>query len=84
MLHACFQLLTNFVEEEISKDIVDWEHDENHKSARKEIDELYIWWKERIAKDLEGKLDPVNDEIQYQNDNEMLVRLIKVRGYMWT
>ena len=83
MLHACFQLLTDFVEKEIAKDRTDWEYDENNKSARKEIDELYSWWKQRITEDEAGKVNPIGNEGQYETDNEMLIRLIKVRKYMW-
>jgi hypothetical protein len=84
MLHACFQLLTDFVEKENINDITDWEWHEDHKTAKKEIDELYSWWKERIIKDAEGKVDPIWGEGQYDLDNEMLIRLVKVRKYLWT
>jgi len=83
MLHACFQLLTDFIEKEVSKDAIDGEFDENVKNARKEMDELYKWWKQRIAKEAEGKLEPIYKEEQYENDNEMLIRLIKIRRHMW-
>jgi len=83
MLHACFQLLTDFIEKEVSKDVIDGEYDENVKNARKEMDELYKWWKQHIAKEAEGKLEPIYKEEQYENDNEMLIRLIKIRRHMW-
>ncbi|MFI5137478.1 MAG: hypothetical protein ACHQIM_06600 [Sphingobacteriales bacterium] len=84
MLHACFQLLTNFVEEELSKDIANWDYDENVKNARKEIDYLYNWWKDRLRREAEQNLDPIWNKGQYESDNEMLIRLIKVREYLWT
>ncbi len=84
MLHACFQLLTNFVEEEMAKDIVDWEHDDANKNARKEMDELYAWWKQRVIKDNAGEINFIWGEGQYEQDNAMLIRLINVRQYLWT
>ena len=84
MLHACFQLLTDFVEEEISQDIVNWEHNEEIKNARKEIDQLYNWWKERLKNEAENIIDPIWTKGQYESDNEMLIRLIKIRQYLWT
>ena len=45
LLHACMQILTNFVEKEKINGMVDWEWDENHLKASKTIDRLYDWWK---------------------------------------
>lgn len=79
LLHACFQLLKNFIEKE--KEIIeqiDWNHDEEIKHAKAEIDVLYKWWLERFDK--ENELD----EKQYEEDNQMLKRLIDVREYLWS
>ena len=47
LLHACFQLLTDFVEKEmLVQDYPDWDATEETKKARKEIEELYAWWQE--------------------------------------
>jgi len=83
MLHGCFQLLANFVEKEIAKETVDWEYNEPTKNARKEMDELYHWWQQRINKEAEGEYDPILNTEQYETDNQMLIRLIEVRKYMW-
>lgn len=45
LLHACMQILVDFVEEEKSRDIVDWEYDENHRNAQSKMNWLYNWWK---------------------------------------
>jgi len=47
LLHAAFQLLVDFVEKEDPGRIVNWNSDESHKHAWKEIRELYKWWKEK-------------------------------------
>lgn len=44
LLHAVFQLLVNFVEQESPDKIVDWNSDPEHKHAWKEIRSLYRWW----------------------------------------
>lgn len=84
LLHACFQLLTDFVEKENINETCDWQWDENHRNAKNEIDELYNWWK--IRADLESRviMDSIEDEQQYVKDNERLVRLINIRKYLWT
>jgi hypothetical protein len=44
MLHAVFQLLVYFVEQEKPDKIVDWNSDLEHKHSWKEIRSLYRWW----------------------------------------
>jgi len=44
LLHAVFQLLVDFVEQEKPDQIVDWNSDPAHKQAWKEIRSLYRWW----------------------------------------
>ncbi len=79
ILHACFQLLKDFVEQEKEMiETIDWEHNEEIKNTKSEIDFLYNWWSERVTK--ENDLD----EKQYQEDNQMLKRLIDVRLHLWT
>jgi hypothetical protein len=51
LLHAAFQLLIDFVEQEKPDKIVDWNANELHRKAWKEIKLLYNWWKkERPAR----------------------------------
>ena len=51
LLHAAFQLLTDFIEKEKPDKIVDWNADKLHRQAWKEIKSLYNWWKkERPAR----------------------------------
>lgn len=44
MLHAAFQLLVDFVEQEHPDKYIAWNYDEGHKQAWKEIRGLYRWW----------------------------------------
>lgn len=119
MLHACFQILVNFVKHEwddgkgwrgetfggyhdlkaarkdlkarkYPKDIMKQElamlKDSN--KTTKEIWDLYNWWtKIRPARDPEKCADWDNKEMNFVDeveDNKMLARLIKVRGYLFT
>ena len=47
MLHAVFQLLVDFVDQEKPDQIVDWNSDPEHKHAWKEIWSLYRWWTQK-------------------------------------
>jgi hypothetical protein len=44
MLHAVFQLLVDFLEQEKPDQIVDWNSGPEQKHAWKEIQSLYRWW----------------------------------------
>jgi hypothetical protein len=44
MLHAAFQLLVDFVEQEHPDKHIDWNHGVLHRRAWKEIRDLYRWW----------------------------------------
>src|SRR5713101_5874894 len=84
MLHACFQLLTDCVEkEELLNGNTDWNFTEEHKNAKKEIKTLYSWWNKRKTKIKQERTKEL-DQKQYEEDNEMLIRLIKVRKHLWT
>lgn len=84
MLHACFQLLTDCIEDEkLFTGHVDWNNDEEHKKAKEELEFLYNWWIKRKNQDLEAEINDLEKE-QYEEDNKMLIRLIKVRQYLWT
>lgn len=84
MLHACFQLLTDCIELEKLHDMTDWEQNDKTKIAKKEIDELYTWWENRVKAEKDNEVDPIWTEKQYEKDTEMLIRLIKIREYLWT
>ena len=78
MLHACFQLLKDCVEKEnLLNGHTDWEADEKHKLARKEIEELYNWWLSYV------ELNIPNEE-NYETETKMLVRLVTIRWALWT
>lgn len=85
LLHACFQCLTDCVEQENLLDgHINWGHDDKVQAAHRELTTLYKWWKIRVVALAaeSGFIDTLSDN--YEADNEMLIRLIKVRGYLWT
>ena len=45
ILHAAFQLLADFMEQESPGKHIDWNHDAVHRRSWKEIRDLYQWWK---------------------------------------
>ena len=57
LLHAAFQLLIDFIEQEKPDKIVDWNADELHRKAWKEIQSLYNWWK----KERPARKSPLDD-----------------------
>lgn len=78
MLHACFQLLIDYIEKEEKTVPTDWDQSPEFQAAKTEIHFLYEWWKNRPQETNEL------DRRQFEIDSEMLIRLIKVRGYLWT
>ena len=81
ILHACFQLLKDFIEKE--KEIIeqiDWKHDKEIEKAKAEIDFLYNWWMKRFH----DEEDFNNLTQRYEEDNQMLKRLVDVRKYLWS
>jgi len=83
MLHACFQLLTNCVEQEHLFTTTEWEQNDATQHAKQELEELHQWWQERSEVE-QQPLDPIWTRNRYEEDNQMLIRLIKVRQYLWT
>lgn len=123
ILFANMAVLSEFVERERGLDgIVDWDSDESHAAAKKELLEIYRWWTHdrKIEHDRYDALfsrayarplefEPIGNgmsrfkkdtltkeekELRYQcslmeealeaKDEEMMIRLIKIRGCMWT
>ena len=83
MLHACFQLLKHFIEDEKPFKILSWDQDEEHRFARRELETLYNWWEQR--KQMEEDIQMLNNRFHPQNieDTEMLIRLVRLRSFMW-
>lgn len=77
MLHACFQLLKDAVEQEHLLTNINWDTSEINIATKKEIEVLYKWWI-----NYQESLAPDESEIKMQN--EMLHRLIDIRWALWT
>ncbi len=71
MLHACFQLLVDFVEKEDGLKHCNYEH---HKKEIDKLQKLYDWWQKE------------KDTVDFQNTKaqKQLVKLIKMRYFLWT
>lgn len=96
LLHAAFQILTDFVDREHPFDHFDVMRSQN-KDDWEEILRLYAWWTvERPAREdpfagptikfTKAKLKSAGeaDDRHEDEDQEMLVRLILVRKMLWT
>jgi len=72
MLHACFQILQDYIEKEKGDTHCDY------KANKEFVDEIRFlnkWWKKR------KKPKYSDDDAQ---DDEMLLRLMKIRLQLWT
>lgn len=83
MLHACFKLLKKFIENEKPFKHLEWKHNAEHLAVKEELKFLYDWWKKR--KKREESSEMMNNRLHPQNleDTEMLLRLVKVRPFLW-
>lgn len=75
MLHSCFQLLKDFVEKENGDNQQNYDY---YKDFVDEVRFLYNWWICRSQKNI------FDDEKQNEEDDNMLIRLIKIRKNLWT
>ena len=73
MLHACFQILQDCVEKENVDTHCNYEA---HKDFVDEVRFLYKWWETRKQKE--------TSDNQMKEDDEMLIRLMKIRSALWT
>lgn len=98
--HCVFSELEKFIEVEKGMDVHEWEKSlvfnedwgvksDNEKYGKLthqalaaiEQDEIYIWWKSNKDK---KDVDFDNEETYLKEEEEMLIRLIKIRGSLWT
>jgi hypothetical protein len=73
MLHSCFQILKDCVEKEKVDTHCNYE---THKEFVDEVRFLYDWWIKRMK-------NPMSNE-QMEEDDLMLIRLMKIRRSLWT
>ncbi len=84
MLHACFQLLEDCVEQENLLDgFTDWDQTEEFQEAYKDLKELYEWWQIRKQLITMEKYDELEEE-NYDEDTRRLQQLIRWRHMLWT
>ena len=75
LLHACFQLLCDFLAQELDESQPD--ADSSHRAAHAELRELHQWWMAKRGAE-------VPNEADYAVENAKLKRLIDLRWAMWT
>lgn len=100
LLHCCFDAFKKFIEDEKGLDTLDWEmhldHAEAQAGAAMEARALYDWW--TTIRPTRG--DPyeageeqgaalyalgLTIEARYDvEDDDMLARLVRIRGWLWT
>ena len=83
MLHACFQLLTDFLKKEKPFKCSSWEQDEEHRNAKAELIFLNNWWKKRKKLKEDSLIYNNRNASQNLEDTEMLMRLMNVRTFLW-
>ena len=98
MLHACFQLLSDFVEKEWGITNHDgfldnvWIKDPDElvsiqNKTNKKIFEMYVWWKQRPNRNLDSfprkSWNKINAEWE-REDDKYLKELIGLKGFLWT
>ena len=77
MLHACFQLLSDFFEKERRLDEAPEWRDLAADPQRKELLELYRWWQARKLTDQDFS------EESYAEDTKRLSDLVGLRHLLW-
>lgn len=75
LLHASFQILKDCVEKE---DLFNHSDSYAQSASGRTAKELYDWWEVRSKKD-----DSLEDD-QYEKDTIQLVKLMTIRGGLWT
>ena len=83
MLHVCFQLLVDCMENEnlLPQNSFDSKHSEKTIREKTELKFLYKWWKKRIKRE---ETSHALADTEYNEDDGMLIRLIKIRNCLWT
>lgn len=80
LLHAMFQILSNFIELERPDKTVDWTSSEQDAIAWKEIQFLYNWWNK--DRPLRESQDPLND-FEYPKLKSVETEIACARGIEW-
>lgn len=83
LLFASFTLLEDYVEREKPFKIVEWNDDDTSRDYANEIHSLYLWWKRRKACHNDS-ISIEEEDKRYTEETENLLRLMKIRGVLWT
>lgn len=81
LVSSCLKIV---LKKKLLTGFIDWTLDDKSKKVNEEIEYLNNWWIERVQLERNKDIDPVWTAGQYEIDDEMLIRLIKIRRYLWT
>lgn len=77
LMHACFQLLVDFIEKEKPGKVINWYHCKEYAKAWRQMLYLYRWWKvivpnrEKIREDLFKGLDEPKFETEWKKIDKL-------------
>lgn len=98
ILHSVMQILTDFYEDQIKTKRINWEATARYKDVYNQMEEIYYWWKDYndIKKSLwdipdlpEPEYSNYIHEAQMKESkledqaDEMLIKLMKIRQFLW-
>lgn len=69
ILYASMNMLVDFVEKEKAFDFLNWDFDECHQQAAKEIKEIYYWWKSGRKQEHDAANKFADDHKVYNEDD---------------
>lgn len=80
ILFACFNRFAQFMEKERPLDLFTFTYDKTARHLGSELTALYKWW----TVDRPNELRTLGIVEQEGKDQQMLERLIAIRGWLWT
>ena len=83
LLYACFDILNDYMEAKWHTfSYVSWNESDELRARKRELFLLNAWWEKRLLLDKSSGVG--NSNTQYDEDNEMLHRLVRVRDLLRT
>jgi hypothetical protein len=83
-----FESIIHYVEEEEAFEVIDWEHDEEHRDLKRQIEKIYRWAKMRPK--VEKRMEKYNsfyglyETILFKYDKHFAKETIEISDRLWT